>query len=337
MITRTQRRHAPHFVAWLCALGSWTVALHAQAPVTAPVAPSDSAAPVASEPAPVATSAPAAETSTPPSPSNAAVPDAPSGSGALAAPAPIANAAVPRAPDATPVVTRPPSAERQVTHSAPTPRAQPPRVLARPRFVVMGQVDQRWNTAAAFDLYAEDNVTTFGGVALGYELVALTPELGLTLELGWSIGGTDRNSLLGNAISRTELRTNNIIAAAVARWDLLPWLAPHARLGLGLSVVEMSIDSAADDTTFDDNVVAPLLGLGVGASLQTPRGLLATSAGEFTSVQLGVRLELGYTLAGSAGFELQGDPDVRVPVGATSLGGLPRSGPHIHSAAFVRF
>lgn len=206
---------------------------------------------------------------------------------------------------------------------------------ARSCVSLFGVVDHRWNTATGFDLFSDDDVTHFYGLALAYDIAALTDQLTLALELGWNTGSTHRNDLLGVEIRRTELSTHNVIAAATARYDLLPWLAPHARMSLGLSVVDMQLEGAQDGT-FKDQAIAPMLGLGVGASVQTPLRALASRQGDLASLQLGVRFELGYTLAGNTAFSLHADDKLRVPVSDASLGGLSRSGPYIHSAIFAR-
>jgi hypothetical protein len=123
----------------------------------------------------------------------------------------------------------------------------------------------------------------------------------------------------------------------VGRYDLTAFFSPHARVAVGLTFLDASLTSGADDTTFEDSTVAPFVSFGLGASLLTPRGLLETKQGYLHSLQLGIRGELGYTLASGAGFTLEGDDNLRVPVDETSLGSLSRSGPYIQTALFARF
>ena len=204
------------------------------------------------------------------------------------------------------------------------------------RFVLMAVMENRWNTSAGYDLFAEDDVLSFLGLALGADLVSFRDRLTLAVELGWNTASTHRNDVLGGDIGRTELNVHHAQASVVARYSALPWLAPHARLTLGLSFLDLALQSNGDDKTFEDHTTSPSLGLGIGTSIQTPPGTLSRDRGPFSHVQIGLRAELGYTLASDAGFTLKDSSDLRVPSAGTSLGGLARSGPSIHTALFVR-
>lgn len=260
-----------------------------------------------------------ATTSTPPAPTAFAAP---------AATTPAARVA--------PVNPEPRAQRVRATPADAAPEPEYDRSGLPSSFSVLGVIDNRWNTSNAFDLYNEDDVTTFLGLALAYDVARLSEQFALAVEAGWNMGSTDRDGTLGGTLGRAELTTHNTHLALVARYDLLPFLAPHARLSAGLSFVDMALQSPGDNTTFEDHAVAPFLGIGLGASLQTPPGLLATRRGHLRSAQVGVRFEVGYTFSGDVGFSLDGDNNVRVPVGETSLGSLPRSGAYIHTALFAR-
>lgn len=260
--------------------------------------------------------------------------------------APATTATPAAAPSPTPLTVEAPEPVTSPTPATPslvTPAAAPrPAVAedldpedARSCLSLFGVIDHRWNTSDGFDLFSDNNVTQHYGLALAYDLATLTDQLTLALEVGWNTGSSHREALLGGDLTRTELTTHSVIAAAVARYDLWPWLAPHARMSLGMSFVDMSL-ATTQDSTFKDNTSAPLLGLGIGASIQTPPRKLATRSGGFASLQIGLRLELGYTLMGDAAFSLHADDDLRVPVTDSSTGGLSRSGPYIQSAVFAR-
>jgi len=200
----------------------------------------------------------------------------------------------------------------------------------------MAVMENRWNTNSGYDLFADDDVLSFLGLALGADLVSFGDRVTLGAELGWNTASTHRNDLLGGDLDRSELNIHHAQASLVARYSALPWLAPHARLTLGLSFLDMALQSNGDDKNFEDHTISPTLGLGIGTSIQTPPGALSKNRGAFSHVQIGLRAELGYTLAGDAGFALKDNSDLRVPSAETSLGGLARSGPSIHTAFFVR-
>jgi len=311
---------------------AWTGMLHAQAtPTAAPPKPADAqpTAPAAAAPAPVPpTIEPVVITS---------APEAAAASPTTTTPAPPATPPAPAPPESAP--SAPAHVEPvhgSVSHRAAAPVDDAAAVHVSSPFSVMGVIDHRWNTSSSFDLFADNDVTTFYGLAIAYDFLSLTDDINLGLELGWNTGDTNREGLLGGNISRTEMLTHNANAAVTARIDLFPWLAPHARLSGGFSVIDMSLRTQLDDVTFTDHVVAPFLGLGVGASIQTPARALATRKGQLNSLRIGARFEVGYTLAGDAAFTLRAKDDLRVPVTDASTGSVSRSGPYIHTAAFVR-
>jgi hypothetical protein len=316
------RPHTHHASLLLLAI-AWTTPLYAQIPEMAPATPPIATPPTAVPP-----------TTTPVQTATVVEPDAIT---AVAQPQATPAAALPAT---TPPVARWRRRNPMVNHRA-APVEDDSAVTdfsnVRSPFSVMGVVDHRWNTAPSFDLFSDNDVTHFYGVALAYDVISFSDKLNVAMELGWNTGNSHRSDLLGGAISHTTLLTHNVNTAVTARFDLLPWLAPHARLSLGLSVLDMSLTSQGDDRTFADHVVSPFIGLGVGTSIQTPAGALATRNGHFSSLKLGVRFEGGYTLAGSAGFSLHANDNPRVPVTDSSVGGLARSGVYIQTAGFVRF
>jgi hypothetical protein len=206
----------------------------------------------------------------------------------------------------------------------PKKQPEPPPARDGP-FVLGASFTPRWNSDPSYDFFAEDDVTVAYGLWLGYDLFHLGPRFALAAELGWSTEHEEQFGLAGGTLD-TELRTCAWELSGDLRWEALPVLWPHVRLGGGFAKSKLQLNSYTDGD-FEDVDFSGTLVAGLGATLKTPPGTFS-----LRTLSLGLRVELGYRVMAPTDANLEpedaADGDA-IPVVRPSLGEVSRSGPYI--------
>lgn len=180
--------------------------------------------------------------------------------------------------------------------------------------VSIGSFDRAMHASSA-NAVTKDSL---GGGALGY---ARKLELGLVPGLQtWATGGFSWGSADGTMFSTltTELDTLSFTAGGRARYALLSRVQVGGRVDLGMARAALTMREGTREL-YDK-------GWGMTASGAASVDLLAWSSASF---QLGVRVELGYTLTSAielAPAEANDPSTIQLPMSQASLGHLDVGG-----------
>ncbi len=201
-------------------------------------------------------------------------------------------------------------------------------------FAVGFSVDAVFYHDKGYDLFANDDVTPRFGLWAGYDVLKLTDHLFMAAELGWGVEHEKQDGVLGAL--HTDLVSHTFDAAASLRYVLFPWLQPQARLSAGATWLTAELQSDGEATN-RDHAVSPIVTLGGGFLLRTPPRLFETNDGRLASASVGVQVEGGYALRGSASFALGDGHGAQIPLRQAELGELTLSGPYVRTSLVTRF
>ncbi|MBL9020362.1 MAG: hypothetical protein JNL83_39630 [Myxococcales bacterium] len=180
--------------------------------------------------------------------------------------------------------------------------------------VAIGSFDRAMHASSANAVTAD----SLGGGVIGY---ARKLELGLTPRLQtWATGGLAIGGAEGTMFSTltTELDTLSVSAGGRARYTVWRNLRVGGRLDLGMARAALTIREG-DRELYDQ-------GWGMTATAAAALDLLAIASARF---QLGVRLELGYTLTSAielAPAEANDAATIQLEMSQASLGSLDLGG-----------
>jgi hypothetical protein len=184
-----------------------------------------------------------------------------------------------------------------------------------------------WNTHRGYDLFDDDNVGHFWGLAASYDLAQVADRTALFVDLGWATSSLEQS--LPEAFQHREMTTHEVAAGVGAHCRVLPQVGPHARLAVGIWRWKATLEGDVPGERFEDDGVAPFVRLGAGVSAEQTVG---------ARVALGVLAEGGYTLASGAAIELNPvDLGDSVSTDTAELGTLKLSGAYLRFAGLMRF
>jgi hypothetical protein len=159
------------------------------------------------------------------------------------------------------------------------------------------------------------------------------------VDLGWTTSSVlNAQDGANNATSNERLKTNVIALGLSARYAVLPWLSPYARLagGIGWDKLQIGEDSGAmhDRQTFGQGSA------GAGIMVRSP-GLRVWQSASAPFLGLLAQIEGGYTVASGSDFALQSSPSGSgqgtIPTTTVVLGHVDRSAPYLRFMAGVAF
>lgn len=290
--------------------------------INAPAAPGAVAAPAVVAPhtgAPDAAAPAPQPTPQPESPSSAAVatpatrPQAPQVGATVLPPVTVAQAA---------------ESPRQISPA--TRPAQPPESWRPGPFSVGFMAGGVHRVDDGYREFAEGSVWGQGGLFVAYD-AALGQWLRLGGQLQWSLSFVDEDGQAG-APDRS-LYEHRAVASALLSAVALPQLWPHVRLGAGSSMSKVRYAPQQGLFLIDQWRVVPLLDLALGATYHVPLRRAARTLG----LALGVRLELGYVIAGARQLSQDKGGRFGVKTALGPLGTLRPSGAYLRAALLVRF
>jgi hypothetical protein len=199
--------------------------------------------------------------------------------------------------------------------------------------------ERSWANDRGYDVFGDRSRVRQVGLWVAHDIWSISQRVIVAAEAGW-VGWDETSDYLDTDVE-TKLTTGSLHVGANIRYTLEPWLQPHLRLAVGVSFLEMKIESIEDSSaaTFSDRRVLPFGSLGGGLFLRTPTRLFENKRGNFASLSLGVLVEGGYTLAGAASFSLKPKEHSKedIEINSADLGKLNRSGGYVRISLVVRF
>jgi hypothetical protein len=236
-----------------------------------------------------------------------------------------------------------PYARRQAPPERPTSEFLQPELPVTSwtplRFAVAVEGQTRWPQNDAAKRLAGTRAPTSGGLTAQAEVFRPTSQTAVRVDLGWttsSLLNARENANYGT--SNERLKTNIITLGLSARYAVLPWLSPYARVaaGIGWDKLQIGENSGAlhDRQTFGQGSA------GAGVMVRSP-GLRFWQSASAPFVGLLAQVEGGYTVASGSDFALQSSPSGSsqgtIPTTTVALGHVDRSAPYLRFMAGVAF
>jgi hypothetical protein len=175
-----------------------------------------------------------------------------------------------------------------------------------------------------------------GGLSLQADVLRPDNRLAARLDLSWV---TASNSTFQDTTNLEErLETNVISLGLSARYNLLRWLGPYARLAGGVGWDKVTVGSGS--SSLHDRQVFGQGSAGAGLSLRTP-GLRFWQSPSAPTVGVMGQIEGGYALASSSDFSLKSSPAGSgaspIPTSPVAIGHVGRSAPYLRIALGIAF
>jgi hypothetical protein len=122
------------------------------------------------------------------------------------------------------------------------------------------------------------------------------------------------------------------------RFTKATWIAPHARVGFGLSRSVLQIDDEhGAAATVDEHDTGWATSFGGGFTLRTPGRTFETRGGNLSSLSFGILVEAGYTLAPAADFRTGPSKRNGISRASVDLGSLDVKAPYLRLGVVARF
>ena len=207
------------------------------------------------------------------------------------------------------------------------------------RFAVAVEGQARWPQNDAAKRLAGTRSPTSGGVTAQAEIFRPTNKAAVRVDLGWTtLSVLNAQDSANNGTSNERLKTNVISLGLSARYAVLPWLSPYARLagGVGWDKLQVGDGSGAmhDRQSFGQGSA------GAGIMVRSP-GLRFWQSASAPFLGLVAQIEGGYTVASGSDFALQSSPSGSgqgtIPTTTVALGHVDRSAPYVRFMAGVAF
>ena len=150
------------------------------------------------------------------------------------------------------------------------------------------------------------------------------------------MAGPSKAVLFGDAIEARAFLQNVTFSARYA-YPVFTWLLPYARLGLGVGVGTLELESRATGSTVLDRAAGVAGHLLVGVEALWPHRALLTGTSYITA---GVIIEAGYGFGSRLGFELAPEEDEeikRIPLAGSDAGSLDVNGWQLRVGGVLRF
>jgi hypothetical protein len=234
------------------------------------------------------------------------------------------------------------------------PAPQPtPRLAARPsaqltvpegpvtsweplRFEVALETRTNWLLDDSARRLAGKRAPTGAGLSLQADVLRPNDKIAARLDLGWVT--TSTTTFQDNSMLSEKLDTNIISLGLSARYNLLRWLAPYARLAGGVGWDKIKVGTGDGD--LHDRRIFGQGSVGAGLSLRSP-GLRFWQSPSAPFVGVMGQIEGGYALATGSDLSLQSSPAgsgaSTIPTSPVALGHIGRSAPYLRVSAGIAF
>jgi hypothetical protein len=227
-----------------------------------------------------------------------------------------------------------------------SPRVRPAPQLTQPEGPVVSwdplrfQVGLESRTTWLFDdgakRLAGKRAPAGGGLSVQADILRPSDKVAARLDLGWV---TTSNSTYQDTTNLEERLETNVIALGVsARYSLLRWLAPYARLAGGIGWDKVTVGNGS--TSLHDRQLFGQGSAGAGLSLRTP-GLRFWQSPTAPLVGAAGQIEGGYALASGSDFSLQSAPAgsaaTPIPTNSVAIGHVGRSAPYLRITLGITF
>jgi hypothetical protein len=233
-----------------------------------------------------------------------------------------------------------PYAARQSPQARPAPRLTVPEGPVTSwdplRFEVALETRTTWLLDDGAKRLAGKHAPAGGGLSLQADVLRPSDKIAARLDLGWVTTSTSTFQDATNLEERLE--TNAISLGLSARYNLLRWLAPYARLAGGVGWDKVTVGSGA--SRLHDRQVFGQGSAGAGISLRSP-GLRFWQSPSAPLVGVMGQIEGGYALASGSDFSLESSPGGStanpIPTSPVAIGHVGRSAPYLRVALGIAF
>jgi hypothetical protein len=156
------------------------------------------------------------------------------------------------------------------------------------------------------------------------------------LDLDWIT--TTATTYQDGSMLTEKLETNILSLGISARYNLLRWLAPYARLAGGVGWDKITVGNGAGD--LHDRQIFGQGAVGAGLSLRSP-GLRVWQSASAPFVGVMGQIEGGFALATGSDFVLQSSPAGAaaspIPTTPVAIGHAERSAPYLRVSFGIAF
>ncbi|HEX7508118.1 MAG TPA: hypothetical protein VF550_15185 [Polyangia bacterium] len=233
-----------------------------------------------------------------------------------------------------------PYATRQPLPAKPAPRFTEPEGPVTSwdpqRFQVGLETRTTWLLDDAAKRLAGKRSTTGGGLSLQADVLRPIDKLAARVDLSWVT--TSSTTLQENTSLSERLDTHVISLGLSARYSLLRWLSPYARLAGGVGWDKLTVGSGVN--SMHDRQVFGQGSAGAGVSLRSP-GLRFWRSPSAPFVGVMGQIEGGYALASGSDFSLQSSPAGSaanaIPTSPIAIGHVGRSAPYLRASLGIAF
>ena len=231
-----------------------------------------------------------------------------------------------------------PYATRQSPQARPTPQptqTEGPVASWDPlRFQVGLETRTTWLRDDGAKRLAGKHDPAGGGLSLQADVLRPNDRLAARLDLGWVT--TSTSTLQDTTNLEERLETNVISLGFSARYNLLRWLGPYARLAGGVGWDKVTVGTGS--SSLHDRQVFGQGSAGAGISLRSP-GLRFWQSPSAPTVGVMGQIEGGYALASGSDFSLKSSPAGAnaIPTSPVALGHVGRSAPYLRIALGIAF
>ena len=204
------------------------------------------------------------------------------------------------------------------------------------RFEVAGETRTNWLLDDSAKRLAGRRAPTGGGLSLQADVLRPNDKMAARLDLGWVT--TTTTTYQDGSILTEKLETNLISLGLSARYNLLRWLAPYARLAGGVGWDKLTVGAGTGN--LHDRQVFGQGSAGAGLSLRSP-GLRFWQSPSAPFVGVMGQIEGGFALATGSDFALQSSPagsgTSTIPTAPVAIGHAGRSAPYLRVSFGIAF
>lgn len=228
-------------------------------------------------------------------------------------------------------------AQQEAGQPAPQPEPEPVRHGDAGAALALGfSIDMPWYTEPNYDLFSSTDVNPRYGLWATYDVLSLGERAFISAGAGFDVESTKSNGLFAGALD-SELTAVVLYGTGVARYALVDWLQPHARLSVGGQLVRTQLSFG--NNTYHNDADLPFGSVSAGFTLRTPSRLFETRRGDMAALSFGLMIEGGMTFAPAVEMAIDGPgPDDRaIALIESDLEDLDRSGPFMRVSLVARF
>lgn len=232
------------------------------------------------------------------------------------------------------------SAVRQPPQPRPAPQLtvpEGPMTSWEPlRFEVALETRTSWLLDDGARRLAGKNAPTGGGLSLQADVLRPNDKVAARVDLGWIT--TSSTTYQDGSMLFEKLETNLISLGVSARYNLLRWLAPYARLAGGVGWDKLNVGSGP--ANLHDRRVFGQGSAGAGVQLRSP-GLRFWQSPSAPLVGVMGQIEGGFAVSTGSDFALQSSPAGSgantIPTTPVAIGHVGRNAPYLRATFGIAF